>query len=342
MAADGACVPTSVAPLPSSALPLRARDASPSSATHPTGAPGPRWIGRSASLAEATAQLRHFARSRAPVLVQGESGTGKELAAAELHARSGRTGPLVAFNCGALSEALAASHLFGHAKGAFTGAVGQHRGAFIRAHRGTVFLDEVGELPLPSQALLLRVLETGRVCPVGAETETTIDARVICATHRDLRAMVARGTFRADLFHRLSVLTVEMPPLRDRPSDIDALLDHFAHAHAADVGHPIRFSSDARLAARGAAWAGNVRELRNAVHRAAFVARGQPITAEDLFPEDAASRTSTLTIPCGDFSSMRRALLQAVVRREGSQRKAAASLKLPRSTLGNWLRENTG
>jgi len=304
----------------------------------PAAPAGPQWIGRSALLAEATAQLRHFARSRAPVLVQGESGTGKELAAAELHNGSGRAGPLIAFNCGALSEALAASHLFGHARGAFTGAVGQHRGAFTRAHGGTVFLDEIAELPLPSQALLLRVLETGRVCPVGAEAETAIDARVVCATHRNLRAMVARGTFRADLFHRLSVLTVEMPALRDRPTDVDVLLDHFAQAHASDVGHPIHFAPDARQAARGAAWTGNVRELRNAVHRAAFVARGKPISAEDLFPSRGGIDGSTLTIPSGDFESMRRALLESIVRREGSQRKAAAVLKLPRSTLGNWLR----
>ncbi len=274
--------------------------------------------------------------------MQGESGTGKELAAAELHARSGRDGPMVAFNCGALSESLAASQLFGHARGAFTGAVGQHRGAFTRADGGTVFLDEIGELPLPSQALLLRVLETGRVCPVGAEAETAVDARVVCATHRDLRSMVARGTFRADLFHRLSVLTVHMPALRERPADIDILLDHFAQTHASDVGHPIRFAPDARLAAQGAAWTGNVRELRNAVHRAAFVARGLPITAEDLFPRQAPADVPTLTIPAGDYTSMRRALLESVVRREGSQRKAAQVLQLPRSTLGNWLRENTG
>lgn len=325
----------------SSDRPLRARDAGlPAPARAETA--GPHWIGRSAQLAEATAQLRHFARSRAPVLVQGESGTGKELAAAELHARSGRDGPMVAFNCGALSESLAASQLFGHARGAFTGAVGQHRGAFTRADGGTVFLDEIGELPLPSQALLLRVLETGRVCPVGAEAETAVDARVVCATHRDLRSMVARGTFRADLFHRLSVLTVHMPALRERPADIDILLDHFAQTHASDVGHPIRFAPDARLAAQGAAWTGNVRELRNAVHRAAFVARGLPITAEDLFPRQAPADVPTLTIPAGDYTSMRRALLESVVRREGSQRKAAQVLQLPRSTLGNWLRENTG
>ncbi|MGH1343464.1 MAG: sigma 54-interacting transcriptional regulator [Nannocystales bacterium] len=336
-------MPTSVAPLPPSARPVRAHDASvPAPGPAPGCGPSPRWIGRSALLSEATAQLRHFARSRAPVLIQGESGTGKELAAAELHNRSGRAGPLIAFNCGALSEALAASQLFGHARGAFTGAVGQHRGAFTRAHRGTVFLDEIGELPLPSQALLLRVLETGRVCPVGAETETTVDARVVCATHRNLRVMVARGTFRADLFHRLSVLTVEMPALRDRPSDIDVLLDHFAQTHASDVGHPIRFSPDARQAARCAAWTGNVRELRNAVHRAAFVARGQPITADDLFPTPTGVQGATLTIPSGDYTSMRRALLESVVRREGSQRRAAEVLKLPRSTLGNWLREKTG
>lgn len=336
-------MPSSLAPLPSSARRLRANDAGvPAPAAAPVVVVGPRWIGRSALLAETTAQLRHFARSRAPVLVQGESGTGKELAAAELHVRSGRAGPLIAFNCGALSEALAASHLFGHARGAFTGAVGQHRGAFTRAHGGTVFLDEIGELPLPSQALLLRVLETGRVCPVGAETETSVDARVVCATHRNLRAMVARGTFRADLFHRLSVLTVEMPALRDRPVDIDVLLDHFAQTHASDVGHPIHFTQEARVAARGAAWTGNVRELRNAVHRAAFLARGQPITPDGLFPCHASADGSTLTIPSGDYTSMRRALLESVVRREGSQRKAAATLKLPRSTLGNWLRENAG
>lgn len=205
-----------------------------------------------------------------------------------------------------------------------------------------MFLDEVGELPLPSQALLLRVLETGRVCPVGAETETAIDARVVCATHLNLRAMVARGTFRADLFHRLSVLTVEMPALRDRPVDIDVLLDHFAQAHASDVGHPILFAQDGRVAARGAAWTGNVRELRNAVHRAAFVARGAPITAEDLFPCHARVDGSTLTILSGDYPSMRRGMLESIVRREGSQRKAAAVFKLPCSTLGNWLRGGRG
>ena len=298
----------------------------------------PLWVGRSDALRTVTQELRRFAPSRAPVLVQGESGTGKELAAAELHARSGRSGPLVALNCGALSEALAHSHLFGHARGAFTGAAGQRRGAFVAGHAGTVFLDEIGELPLSCQAMLLRVLETGAVCPVGADTEFAVDARVVCATHRDLQAMVAEGTFREDLYHRLSVLGVRMPALRERPEDIDDLLDHFARRHAADVGHPISFTESARMMARTAVWTGNVRELRNAVHRAGFLAQGQAITADQLLPPDRQVGNRTLTIPYGTFENMRRALVEAAVQREGSQRRAAVALELPRSTVGNWLR----
>ncbi len=295
-------------------------------------------MGTSNALNFARDQLRRFARTSAPVLVRGESGTGKELAAAEVHAGSGRRGPLVALNCGALPESLAPSQLFGHARGAFTGAVSHHRGAFARADHGTLFLDEIGELPLPSQALLLRVLETGRVCPVGSESETTIDAKVVCATHRDLADMVARGTFREDLFHRLAVLTVEMPPLRARPCDVGALLDHFAAAFTAEVGTAVQFTDDARALAQTAPWPGNVRELRNAVQRAALLAEGAPITASMLLPSASqGARGPSLTIPRGTFITMRQALLRAVVDTEGSIRKAAAVLEIPRSTLGSWL-----
>jgi two-component system response regulator HydG len=339
--ADRHRVPTSVAPLPPTATPLHAREAA--TPTPGAAAPrAPRWIGTSASLNRAVDALRRFARSGAAVLVLGESGTGKELAAAEVHARSGRRGRFVALNCGALTESLAASQLFGHARGAFTGAVGQHRGAFVRASGGTLFLDEIGELPPAIQSLLLRVLETRRVCPVGAEIETTVDARIVCATHRDLAAMVDEGTFRADLYHRLSVLQVRMPPLRARPDDVDALLDHFAQEHASDVGHPIAYTSSARREARRAAWPGNVRELRNAVHRAAFLSRGCPITEGQLLPRPAHPVGDTIRIPRGTFEQMRRALLHEVIEREGSQRRAADVLDLPRSTLGNWLRDATG
>ena len=332
--ADQFAVPTSVAPLPPDARPLSAHDAPLTRAAEEP----PQWVGASARLQRTIAFLRRAATSRAPVLVLGESGTGKELAAAEVHARSERGGSLVALNCGALSENLAATQLFGHARGAFTGAIGQHRGVFARASGGTVFLDEIGELPLPTQAMLLRVLETGRVCPVGAEAEVSIDARLVCATHRDLAAMVTAGTFREDLYHRISVLTVEMPALRSRPSDVDALLDHFAHHHAADIGHPITFTPEARAAARNAPWPGNVRELRNAVHRAGFLCDGQPITAAQLFPSPPRATAGTIAIARGSFVDMRRSLIEAMVECEGSQRRAAEVLELPRSTLGNWLR----
>jgi len=327
-------VSTSVAPLPPDARRLSAHDAP---LTRVTEEP-PQWIGASPRLQRTTTLLRRYAPSRASVLVLGESGTGKELAASELHARSGRRGALVPLNCGALTETLAATQLFGHARGAFTGAIGHHRGVFARANGGTVFLDEIGELPLPSQAMLLRVLETGRVCPVGAEEEVPIDARLVCATHRDLAAMVNEGSFRADLYHRISVLTIQMPALRSRPTDVDPLLDHFARLYTADVGHPIVFTREARAAARNAPWPGNVRELRNAVHRAGFLCGGEPITAQQLFPTPTRLGGGSITIPRGRFVDMRRSLIEAMVECEGSQRRAAEVLELPRSTLGNWLR----
>lgn len=331
-------MPTSVAPLPATARSAHAQEAP----LPARGTASPRWVGDSSALRSAVDTLRRFARSDAAVLVLGESGTGKELAAAELHARSGRRGGFVALNCGALSESLAPSQLFGHARGAFTGAVGQHRGAFARAHRGTLFLDEIGELPASSQAMLLRAIETRRICPVGAETEVEVDARLVCATHRDLAAMVGEGLFRADLYHRLSVLPVRMPALRSRPDDIDALLDHFAREHAADVGREIRFTAAAREAARDAPWPGNVRELRNAVHRAAFLSEGAPIEAAQLLPQPMRHSGETLAIPRGTYAQMRRVLLETTIEREGSQRRAAEVLDLPRSTLGNWLRDAAG
>ena len=331
----------SVAPLPPNARPLHAEDAPTPLREPPQPRPQPRpqWVGQSARLHAVITRLRQFSPSPASVLITGETGTGKELAAAEIHTSSGRTGPFVATNCGALSKELVNSHLFGHARGAFTGAVAARRGSFAQAHGGTLFLDEVGELPLACQAVLLRVLETGRVRPVGAETERSVQTRVVCATHRDLEAMVARGTFRADLFHRLSVLSVHMPALRERPEDIDPLLDHFALAQFRVTGTRVQFTHAARDLARGARWAGNVRELRNAVHRASLLTADGCIDADDLLPPGSSQPASRVTLDLGSFEAMRREMLREVVERLGSQRKAAAVLGIPRSTLGNWLRE---
>ncbi len=297
-------------------------------------------LGASTTIASARDDLRRFARYQHPVLVRGESGTGKELAARILHEHSGRSGPLVALNCGATSESLVRSQLFGHVRGAFTGAESEHRGAFVRAHGGTLFLDEVGELPLPSQAVLLRVLETAHVCPVGSEQSVHVDTRLVCATHRDLEQMVGRGTFRQDLFHRLCVFAVEMPALRHRPEDIEPLLHHFAKQAAGEVGHAIEFTPGAREAARTFAWPGNVRQLRNAVLRAAVLSQGHPLDAATLIPSVTTPRSQDIAVPRGDYRAMRRALLETVVRESGSIRKASTVLGVPRSTLGNWLRQS--
>jgi len=276
-----------------------------------------------------------------PVLVRGETGTGKEIAAQLLHDEGPRaSAPLVAVNCAAIPADLAESELFGHVRGAFTGAHREHTGAFARADGGTLLLDEVAELPLLVQAKLLRVLELGVVSPVGAEQERVVHARVVAATHRDLEQMVADGEFREDLFFRLGVLTVQMPPLRERPADIPLLLAHFAREAAQVLGRSVSLSRRAQEAAVQYAWPGNVRGLRNAVLRAAVLADGQ-IQACDLLPSVRAPTTApgeTIVIPRGDYDSMKRHMLEQVVAAEGSIRRAAECLSVPRSTLGTWLK----
>ncbi|HEY0136333.1 MAG TPA: sigma-54 dependent transcriptional regulator, partial [Nannocystis sp.] len=213
------------------------------------------------------------------VLVRGETGTGKELAARALHTQGPRVaGPFVPLNCGAIPEGLFESELFGHVKGAFTGATRVHTGAFVRAHGGTLFLDEIAELPLPLQAKLLRVLETRRVSPVGGEAEVPIDVRVVAATHQPLEALVAAGRFRGDLYHRLSALEIDLPALRQRRADIPPLLEHFAAELAIELGRPVVLTPSAVTAATAHDWPGNIRELRNAVLRAAAGCDG-PLTA---------------------------------------------------------------
>ncbi|MEZ4298385.1 MAG: sigma 54-interacting transcriptional regulator [Polyangiaceae bacterium] len=223
------------------------------------------------------------ASATVPVIVQGETGTGKEVIARYIHERGPRrTGPLVCVNCGAIPAQLVESTLFGHEKGAFTGAGQRQKGVFEEASTGTVFLDEIGELPPPAQAALLRVLETHRFSRVGSVKELTADVRVLAATHRDLAAMCAEGKFRTDLYYRLNTVVLPLPPLRDRPEDIEPL----AHRFLADMsaGRPLHLSPDALSLLRSHTFPGNVRELRNALEHAVVVSQTPTITAADLPP----------------------------------------------------------
>jgi DNA-binding NtrC family response regulator len=303
--------------------------------------PTHRLIGRSRTMKTLRRQLEKLALLPLPVLLRGETGTGKELAARTLHdfGTLPET-PFIALNCGAIPDGLFESELFGHQRGAFTGAHRDHAGAFIRAGHGTVFLDEVAELPAHAQAKLLRVLETRRLTPVGAEKELRIDCHIIAATHRDLAAMVAAGEFREDLYHRLSVVQLELPPLRRRRSDIPVLLEFFIDLASAELGREVVVSQAAVAKAIVHTWPGNVRALRNAVLRAAALSEG-PITAAELIPpaeQTPSTRGDQISVPRGTYAHMHAALLQQVVAEEGSIRQAARILEVPRSTLSAWLR----
>ena len=215
------------------------------------------------------------------VLVLGETGTGKELVAQALHANSARTaGPFVAVNCAAIPADLLESELFGHVKGAFSGATADRAGRFREADGGTLFLDEIGDMALPTQAKILRVLQERQVTPLGARHALPVDLRIIAATHRDLEAEVAAGTFRADLWYRLQVITINLPPLRERPDDIDLLAAHFLRQGAS--GRAKRLSAAALAALRTHAWPGNVRELRNTMQRAIALSEGELIEVSHL------------------------------------------------------------
>jgi transcriptional regulator with GAF, ATPase, and Fis domain len=295
---------------------------------------------------------RRVAASRVPVILRGETGTGKEVIARLLHeAGPRRSRRMVRVNCGAIPGSLVEGTLFGHEKGAFTGAVSQQRGVFEEADGGTVFLDEIGELPLAAQAALLRVLETGAFCRVGSSHEITVDVRVVAATHRDLDAMAAAGSFRADLYYRLGAVTLEIPPLRERREEIGRLATRFLRAASRADGRPVmRIEPEAleRLVAYD--WPGNVRELKNAVERAVVVALGSAIGVRDLpLPVQAAGgsrddgrKTASVPPPApsaeGDLrDQMRRheaALLEEALRAAGwSVAEAARRLHMPRRTL---------
>src|SRR5271168_3316436 len=230
------------------------------------------------------AQVERVAASESRVCILGETGTGKELVARTLHERSPRSaGPFVTLNCAAVPAELIESELFGHEKGSFTGAAARHTGKFEQAEHGTIFLDEIGDMPLSMQAKLLRVLEEGEVERIGGQRPITVDVRVVVATHRDLEAQVRDGKFRQDLFHRVYVFPLRLPPLRERREDIPALIEHFALQVSTTNGwKPVHFSADAMAALQEHPWPGNVRELRNAVERLMLLATSAEVTSETV------------------------------------------------------------
>ena len=252
-------------------------------------------VGNSGAIREVQRMIDAVAYSAATVLVQGESGTGKELVARALHAKSPRRSqPFVALNCGALTETLLESELFGHVKGAFTGAQRDQKGLFDAADGGTIFLDEIGDIPPATQVRLLRVLQEGELKRVGSAESIKVDVRVIAATHRDLPTLVKAGRFREDLFYRRNVIAIPLPPLRDRIEDVPLLAHHFLRRYTERLAKKVKtLSPEAIELLCGYRWPGNVRELENAVERAVVLCRGDAITPADL-PPAISGRTAPL------------------------------------------------
>jgi DNA-binding NtrC family response regulator len=330
----------------------RARQSAAAPAAAPPPIPG--FVGRSAVMQEVIRLLERAARSAHPVLITGESGTGKELVARAVHQLSGR-GTFVPVNCGALPEHLLESELFGHERGAFTGADRARDGLFQVANGGTLFLDEIGELPVSLQPKLLRALESGEVRRVGATRAVSADVRVVAATNRDLEADMRAGRFRQDLFWRLNVLTVHLPPLRERLEDLPELAEYLLSRAlqegrlAASDEHaepaPRRFAPEVLEAFRAYTWPGNVRELRNVIARAATLATGDVITLDDLPPrlreapglelQVAAAAREGLTL-----RDVERAYILEILRSvQGNRSRAAVLLGLDRKTLYRRLEE---
>ncbi|MCA8943983.1 MAG: sigma-54-dependent Fis family transcriptional regulator [Planctomycetes bacterium] len=247
-------------------------------------------VGRHPRVVALRNQIERFAAVDSPVLIRGESGTGKDLVARILHDLGPRKGqPMVCENCAAIPETLLESVLFGHKKGSFTGAVKDHPGHFVTADGGTLFLDEIGDMPLPMQAKILRVLQEGEVRPLGSERVRKVDVRVVAATHRDLEQMVRERTFREDLFFRLNVLRLELPPLRDRGHDVVLLARRFLARAAESAGRDLVFSVEVEAALERFSWPGNVRQLQNEIQRLAALADGPQIQLDDLSPAIQAS-----------------------------------------------------
>jgi DNA-binding NtrC family response regulator len=306
------------------------------------GADGPMGYGgliaRSPSMTRVFRLVHNLEHSDATVLLTGESGTGKEVVARAIHATSARRDkPFVAVNCGALPADLLESELFGHVRGAFTGAVRDRVGRFELAGRGTLFLDEIGDLPLPLQVKLLRVLQERTFERVGESTPRACEARIIAATNLDLRRAIAEGTFREDLYYRLRVLPIELPPLRARQEDIEPLARHLLARVGARTGRALRFSPEAVRLLLGYAWPGNVRELENVLEYAVAVCKGQTLQPEDLPDEIRTAKAAPPAEP--PLLEERAAILAALEAHRWRREPAARALGMSRSKLWRRMRE---
>ena len=295
-------------------------------------------IGESGRMQEVLSLVRRVAESDATVLIQGESGTGKELIAKAIHYASPRAGaPLVSVNCAALPETLLESELFGHEKGAFTGAVSSRKGRFERADGGSLFLDEIGDLPLHLQVKLLRVLQEREFERVGSSRPIAINVRLLAATHRDLEALVRAGRFRDDLYYRINVVTISLPPLRERREDIPLLLDRFVEKFASQNGKRINgVTREAREALLRYDYPGNVRELENLVERAVVLTRDEVIGLEDLplsVKETERVVSDGPSLPAVVEGLERRMIREALTRADGVQTRAAEMLGISERVL---------
>ncbi len=292
-------------------------------------------LGDSRQMQKLFEDIRKVATTDAIVLIQGESGTGKEMVARAIHALSNRrNGPFVAINCGAIPENLLESELFGYEKGAFTGAVGRKEGHIQSAHKGTLFLDEIGDLPILLQVKILRFLQDSRIVRLGARTEISVDTRVIAATNTDLQKAIKEGRFREDLFYRLSVITLSLPPLREREGDVMLLAKSFLHKFANEIKKPIKgFHPQAVKLMQTHHWPGNVRELENRVKRAVIMSDGQLLTPTDLEFESGFSPYVRLGLKEARDALERSLVEEALRRNEGNISQAAKELNISRPTL---------
>ncbi len=321
------------------ALARRARAGEPKATAFPAGRATPDGlIGRSGGMLAVYKQIALACASDAPVLVTGETGTGKELVARAIHRHGPRSSrAFVPVNCGALPEGLLESELFGHVRGAFTGAVADKRGLFEEARGGTVFLDEIGEMSPALQVRLLRTLENGEVRPVGSPRATSVDVRVIAATHRDLERAVKEGTFRQDLFYRLHVFAIRIPPLRERREDVPLLAAHFLAGLAAQGRGTVSATPAAVAALAAHDWPGNVRELENTLERLAVEGRGGTIDVADLpptFRERPPSVEAPLFAGLPTLEEMEKRYLRHVLAAvKGNRSRAAEALGIDRRTL---------
>ena len=313
------------------------------------------FIGTSQAILQVFRTISAIAGFDSTVLITGESGTGKELVAAAIQQHSKRSHkPMIHVNCAALPENLVESELFGHERGAFTGAVSGHRGKFEQAHNGTIFLDEVGDLPPSAQAKLLRVLQEKTVSRLGAEREIAVDARIIAATNKDLRALVAAGLFREDLYYRLNVITIHTPPLRERREDILLLAEHFVSRFAEKMGRAIEGLCEATVHVLvNYDYPGNVRELQHAIERGVALCSGECLAPQDLpacfltgpveeastFGHEGDSNPSSGGMARSMEDFKHQVILDALAKTGGNKSEAARLLDVSRKTLWQWLKQ---